>query len=256
MPSAEHCLSVSIHDVAPVTWPQCQRLLALVDAIGSIPLTLLVVPDFHRKGTAAADRAFVRAINRRLADGDEVALHGYYHLDESAAPSKPGDWIRRRVLTQSEGEFAALAASEAAHRLERGLEMLRRLNWPVSGFVAPAWLLGNGARSALSQLDLLYTTTRSRIYCLPQWTATTAPALTYSARSAWRRAMSHAMVETQVFAHRGRPLLRIALHPVDACYDTVLEHWAAVIAQALRERVPLTKAAWVAARASAVCPAS
>jgi predicted deacetylase len=228
----------------------------MVDAIGPIPLTLLVVPDFHHRGAAVSDKLFVRALDRRVASGDEIALHGYYHIDECSGPRTPGDWIRRRVLTQSEGEFAALPRSEAGRRLELGLEMMRRLNWPISGFVAPAWLLGKGARAALSQFDLLYTTTRSRIYRLPQWTATAAPALTYSARSAWRRAMSRAMVETQLRAYQRRPLLRIALHPVDARHDSVLEHWAALIANALYERVPLTKAAWVTAGAAAVCPAT
>ena len=247
MQSAEHCVCVSVHDVAPATWPQCRRLLEMLDAIGPLPVTLLVVPDFHHAGAAAADAQFVRAIEARLARGDEVALHGYFHLDESAPPRTPADWIARRILTQSEGEFAALAQSEARSRLDKGLEMMHRLGWPVRGFVAPAWLLGAGARAALAQCSLLYTTTRNHVYRLPEWERASAPALTYSARSGWRRAMSRALVEAQLAGTRSQPLLRIALHPVDARHDTVVAHWRDVVTRTLRERLPVTKAAWAAA---------
>ena len=36
-------LCVSIHDVAPATWPDCQRVIAAVHAVAPIPLTLLVL---------------------------------------------------------------------------------------------------------------------------------------------------------------------------------------------------------------------
>jgi uncharacterized protein len=247
MPSAEHCVCVSVHDVAPATWPQCRRLLDMLDAIGPLPVTLLVVPDFHHAGTVAADAQFVRAIGARLARGDEVALHGYFHLDECPPPRTPANWIARRILTRSEGEFAALDESEARRRLDNGLAMMRRLDWPVDGFVAPAWLLGTGARAALAQFPLLYTTTRNRVYRLPEWSFASTATLTYSARARWRRTMSHAMVEAQLAATRSHPLLRIALHPVDARHDSVIAHWRDVITRTLRERLPVTKAAWAAA---------
>jgi len=75
MPSAERCVCVSVHDVAPATWTQCERLLGMLDAIGPLPVTLLVVPDFHRAGAVDTSAAFIRAIKARLARGDEVALH-------------------------------------------------------------------------------------------------------------------------------------------------------------------------------------
>jgi len=247
MPFADRCVCVSVHDVAPATWPQCQRLLEMLDTIGPLPVTLLVVPDFHHAGTVADHAPFVRAIETRLARGDEVALHGYFHLDECPPPRTPGSWIARRILTRSEGEFAALDESEARRRIDDGLEMMRRLGWPVYGFVAPAWLLGAGARAAIAQFPLLYTTTRNHLYRLPDWQAASAPTLTYSARSGWRRALSRTIVEAQLVATRSQPLLRIALHPVDARHDTVLRHWREIVTRALSERLPVTKAAWAAA---------
>jgi hypothetical protein len=251
MPSAERCVCVSVHDVAPATWTQCERLLGMLDAIGPLPVTLLVVPDFHRASAVDTSAAFMRAIEARLARGDEVALHGYYHLDESAPPRTAADWVRRRVLTQCEGEFAALAAGEARRRLEQGLEMMRRLGWPIHGFVAPAWLLGAAARAAVAQFPLRYTTTRGGVYRLPDWAYESATALTYSVRTRWRRAMSVGLIEAQLLAARSQPLLRLALHPADARHDGVIAHWRDLITRTLRARLPLTKAAWAAAQLGA-----
>ena len=35
---------------------------------------------------------FCRVLDERLANGDELALHGYFHQDDGAAPRTPGDW--------------------------------------------------------------------------------------------------------------------------------------------------------------------
>ena len=49
-------LCIALHDVAPATWPRCERLLAMLDGIGARAVTLLVVPDFHRGGAAVRGR--------------------------------------------------------------------------------------------------------------------------------------------------------------------------------------------------------
>jgi uncharacterized protein len=242
---------ISVHDVAPATWTRCERLLAMLDERGAGPLTLLVVPDFHRRGRVDAHPGFVRAIERRLARGDEVALHGFHHQDDAPAPRGPLGWIERRVLTQSEGEFAALGADEAMRRLERGTALMAALGWPVRGFVAPAWLLGRGARTALSNrtggMGFAYTTTRGGVYRLPDWTYTFSPSLVCTVRSAWRRSTSQALnAATFALARRGR-LLRLSLHPVDADYPAVMAQWRGWIDRALETHTPVTKLQWVAA---------
>ncbi|HEY0229715.1 MAG TPA: DUF2334 domain-containing protein, partial [Dokdonella sp.] len=120
-------LCIAVHDVAPATWPQCAALLALLDEFGAPPVTLLVVPDYHHRGRADADIGFRRAIEGRLARGDEIALHGYFHLDDGPPPRTPGDWLRRRQLTAGEGEFAALSDEHAGRRIAAGLDMFERL---------------------------------------------------------------------------------------------------------------------------------
>jgi uncharacterized protein len=239
-------MCVSVHDVAPATWHACTRLLAMLDGIPALPLTFLVVPNYHGRGRIEAHSQFRRALDKRLARGDEIALHGYYHLDDSPPPRTAQDWIARRVLTQSEGEFAALSADGARARLEWGMTLMRHLDWPVQGFIAPAWLLSEGARTALSDFSFTYTTVRSGVYHLPDWRFTRSPSLVYSVRSPWRRTLSQAFNRRQLGAQDDAPLLRLSLHPVDAMYDEVLNQWRWLIVRALESRTPLTKAAWTA----------
>ena len=87
--------------------------------------------------------AGVRALARRAPrGGDEIALHGWTHLDEGR-PHGRVDRLRRELYTRGEGEFWALArrggaAASLRHRLVRGQRLA------AAGFVAPAWLLGPG----------------------------------------------------------------------------------------------------------------
>lgn len=245
-------LCIALHDVAPATWPACRRLLALIDEVGPAPVTLLVVPDYHHRGRVIDDRDFIRAIEGRLARGDEVAVHGYHHLDEAPNGFSPWQWLKRHVYTRSEGEFAALDEAEAHARLMRGWAMFAdELGWPVAGFVAPAWLLGHGARAALARTPFRYTTTLRTMYHLPDWQGVPAPGLVYSAGSAWRRGMSRRWNHWLLAHARRHSLLRIGLHPVDAHHTAVVEDWRRLIALALAERRAVTKGAWMEAACGA-----
>ena len=157
-------LCVVIHDVAPATWPDCLRLLDAVREVADIPLTWLVVPRWH--GGAARSPALDAALDRLLAGGHELALHGYTHLDTAVRADRWRDRFLRGVYTEGEGEFAALEAGEARRRIKLGLAWFDERDWPVHGFVAPAWLLGDGAWEAVRGYPFLYTTTWSHFHCL------------------------------------------------------------------------------------------
>jgi len=236
-------LCIAIHDVAPATWPQCARLLAVLDASGSPPLTLLVVPDYHHRGRIDADPAFRRAIDARIARGDEVALHGYFHLDDAPPPRTPAQWLRRRVLTANEGEFAALARENAATRLQAGMELFDRLGWNARGFIAPAWLLGRGARAALRATPLRYTGTHGFLETIADGRRHAAPAISASARSAWRRWSSRCWLAAAPALAANAPLLRLALHPADARHDDLVDAWRRLVRALLARRSALTKSA-------------
>ncbi|UST78624.1 DUF2334 domain-containing protein [Pseudomonas siliginis] len=244
----EHMKAVCLvlHDVAPSTWADYQPFVEAVDALGDVPMTWLVVPDFHRHDALDANPAFRRVLDARVARGDELALHGYYHDDQEPMPNTPRDWFMRRVYTH-EGEFYRLSREAALARLHAGLDMFQRYDWPVQGFVAPAWLMSDGARQALRELPLSYTSDPQHLYRLPDFSAIDAPGLVWSARSAWRRGLSKIVSDQREQRWREASVIRLGLHPVDMRHRFSRDYWLHTLQRLLAEgRVPLTKIDWLA----------
>lgn len=190
-PADAQMLCVSIHDVAPATWADCLRLVEAVRAVADVPLTWLVVPHYHFRPEQSP--GMEACLNVALERGDELALHGYSHLDTEAAGGGLRSRFLRTVYTRREGEFAALTEAEARRRLELGLEWFAARGWTPTGFVPPAWLLGAGAWRALRDAPFDYTTTFSHFHCLPRAYDTDAHAhATPAPRSAERSARAQA----------------------------------------------------------------
>lgn len=246
--SACRALCVSVHDVAPTTWGLCRRLIVALEEVAAVPLTLLVVPDYHRQG-AGTPQWYHDALEAHRARGDELALHGYAHLDDSPPPRTPLEWWRRRIMTAGEGEFAALSQSEARHRLAAGLAWFKACGWPVEGFVAPAWLLSEGAWEALKASPLRYTTTATAFHLLHPRRALASRCVAYSTRSSLRRALSLGWNDWN--AHRDAfdadGPVRLALHPDDARHPKVLAQICRLLEHLLHGRMPMTKGRLAAA---------
>jgi predicted deacetylase len=235
-----------LHDVAPSTWADYQAFVEAVDALGNVPLTWLVVPDFHRHEALDDHPAFCRMLDKRVARGDELALHGYFHEDQEPAPTTPRDWFMRRVYTH-EGEFYRLSREAALARVRAGIEVFQRHDWPLHGFVAPAWLMSDGTRQALRELPLSYTSDPQHLYRLPDFTAIEAPGLVWSARSAWRRGLSKLVSEQRQQRWRQAPVIRLGLHPVDMRHGFSRDYWLHTLERLLAEgRKPMTKINWLA----------
>ena len=251
-------LCVSIHDVAPVTWDECARLAEALRAVADIPLTWLVVPHYHRPGGDAA--RMEAGLNDALARGDELALHGFTHLD--TAPRGPGLGERFLRGTYSvEGEFAALSLDEAARRIERGLDWFAARGWPVRGFVPPAWLMGEGAWQALRGFDFDYTTTFRRFHLLhggpgAAEVSVLSPSLVYAARNRSGRLASPWLADLLALGLSRRPLVRLSLHPPDVRYPRLLRHAQATLARLLASRTALTKAAFAERLLTSTVPSS
>jgi predicted deacetylase len=243
----ERATAIAVHDVSPATWNECRELLAMLDDAGAHPLSLLVVPHYHHRAAAEHDTAFIRAMEARLARGDELVLHGYFHVDDAPPPRTPAAWFERRMLTRAEGEFAALDERASAWRLARGLAMFDTFGWPLHGFVPPAWLLGAGGRAALASCGhrFAYVTTKQGIYHLPDWRFERTANLWYSPSSAPRRLLSRWLVRRELRRARAVPLLRLSLHPQDVRAPVVMRHWRLLVEHAVRDRVPVTKHEWV-----------
>ncbi|SDP46417.1 hypothetical protein SAMN04489798_5864 [Pseudomonas arsenicoxydans] len=238
-------LLLVLHDVAPQTWTDYQPFVEAVDALGEVPMTWLVVPDFHRHNDLDAHPDFRRLLTRRVARGDELALHGYFHCDEGPSPHNPRDWFMRRIYTH-EGEFYSLSQAAALARLRAGIEVFHRYQWPLEGFVAPAWLMSDGTRQALRQLPLKYTSDPQHLYRLPDFTAIDAPGLVWSARSAWRRGLSKVLSDQRAQHWRQAPVIRLGVHPVDMRHGFSRNYWLQTLKRLLDEgRVPMTKAQWL-----------
>ena len=244
-----------LHDVAPANWPHCARILDLLDALGAAPVTLLVVPDFHGRGRIDYAPSFARAIEARLRRGDELALHGYEHRDTAPAPRHVSEWLRRRVLTAGEGEFAALTEAQARDKLARGLDVFLRLGWPLAGFVPPAWLASAGTRAALRSSGLQYTSTHSALIALHDARRFAAPCLTASPRTAWRRVVSHVWLRTALAATQRARVVRVGLHPADASHDDLMTCWRRALTLLLTSREAVTKSRALVALSGAVAHA-
>jgi predicted deacetylase len=239
-------LLLVLHDIAPPTWADYQPFVEAVDALGNVPMTWLVVPNFHKHNDLEAHPGFRRLLSGRLALGDELALHGYFHCDDGPMASNPRDWFMRRVYTH-EGEFYSLSRDAALTRLHAGIDMFQRYHWPLHGFVAPAWLMSEGTRQALRQLPLSYTSDPQHLYKLPDFAVVDAPGLVWSARSAWRRGLSKLLSDQREQRWRQAPVIRLGLHPVDMRHEFSRTYWLQTLKRLIAEgRVPMTKARWLA----------
>lgn len=232
-------LCVVVHDVADATLPACDRLIAAVREVADVPLTLLAVPRYHHDEASPALAGWLTDRSRR---GDEIALHGWTHLDEGPRRDLV-DRLRRDHYTRSEGEFWALDAAEAEARLAAGAAWFAANGWPMHGFVAPAWLLGPGGWAALRGLpSLRYTSTLRHIHLLPGGERITSQSLVYSTSSAWRRRSSTLWARVVAASLERNPVLRVELHPRDADFADVRRSWQGRLERELSSREAMTVA--------------
>jgi predicted deacetylase len=237
----QQLLCVSIHDVAPATWPDCLRLVQAIRAVADIPLTWLVVPHYHFRPERSA--AMEAGLDASLARGDELCLHGYSHLDTEANGGGLRGRFLRNVYTRREGEFAALDEAEARRRLDLGMAWFAERGWTPQGFVPPAWLLGEGAWRALRASGFAYTTTFSHFHCLESGKAVLSPSMVYAARNRSGRILSPRVADATAAMLARKPLVRFSLHPPDARYPELVRHIQQVLERLLASREAVTKLA-------------
>jgi predicted deacetylase len=238
-PAARPLLCVSIHDVAPATWSDCLRLVQAVRAVADIPLTWLVVPQYHFRPEVSP--AMDACLDVALGRGDELCLHGYSHLDTETRTGGLRDRFLRNVYTRREGEFAALDEAEARRRIELGMAWFAERGWTPAGFVPPAWLLGEGAWRALRASGLEYTTTFSHFHCLSTGRKILSPSMVYAARNRSGRILSPRVADATAAMLAHKPLVRFSLHPPDARYPELVRHIQRVLERLLAGREAVTK---------------
>ena len=130
--------------------------------------------------------------------------------------------------------------------LQKAVEMFGRYQWPVQGFVAPAWLMSEGTRRALRKLPLGYTSDPQNLYRLPDFSAVKAPGLVWSAGSAWRRGFSKVVCDVREQRWQDAALIRLGLHPVDMRHRFSRNYWFETLQRLIANgRTPVTKRAWL-----------
>ena len=212
---------VLLRGVAPSTWSASQRVLAAVREVAMVPVTLAVVPRLHGQ---PHDARFDEALARRLALGDELALHGYMHEEEGPLRSR-FDGLRRR-WTGAQAEFRSLRCDDALQRLHAGTRWFAANGWPLAGFVAPGWSIGPGAWAALRLTPFVYTLTRDSLHALQRDEVLPSHSVEHRTEGTLRRGLSLAWNALPGrLGQDAAPLLRLELTPDAAEHASVRRAW-------------------------------
>ncbi len=235
-------LVVSLHDVSPHTWDQCQRILAALH----VPVSLLVIPDHHGRGHFTKDAAFCEWLRNRTAAGDEAVIHGYYHHRAARESETLTARLITRNYTAGEGEFFDIDYTAARDRVVKARDEFHSVGLQPSGFIAPAWLLSEDGERAIRELGIAYTTRLRTVSDLQRGREWQSQSLCWSVRAAWRRAMSLAWNASLFHRLKNAELMRIAIHPVDIEHPRIWKQITRLVSAAASVRDAMTYREWVA----------
>ena len=233
-------LVVSLHDVSPVTQESCTRILEQLAELGIRQTSLLVVPNFHGKAPVREHPEFQQWLISKVAAGHEPVLHGYYHRRQPKPGDSPLAKFTTEFYTAGEGEFFDLDRDEALKLLQRGLATFNFLPRVISGFIAPAWLLGTEAREAVRLARFRYTTSVGGVWTFKDNRRIPSRSLVWSTRSSWRQVVSLGWNSSLAGLLRGPGLLRIGIHPPDYQVRAVWAQITRLIARALETRTAVS----------------
>jgi predicted deacetylase len=208
---------VSLHDAHPGSRDAIAEQIAFLAAYGILRSSILVVPDFHHRGSLKSSGAFCADVSQWQTAGHELVLHGYFHDRRESPRERLANLFWTRIYTSREAEFLDLPPDASRARLETGRALFTSLGWKCDGFVAPAWLMAEGLTGLLAKMGFTYTTRLREIVALAPGGERVVPSqsLCYSTRSGWRRTAS-GLWNKQLFGKlRETNLVRLSLHPRD-----------------------------------------
>ena len=112
---------------------------------------MLVVPNHWGDAPIVPARRSPARLRDWADPGVEIFLHGFFHRDRSRHRTA-SDRLRARFMTAGEGEFLGLHAKPPRDASVEGKALLEDvIGRAIDGFVAPAWLYGDGAQAALGR---------------------------------------------------------------------------------------------------------
>lgn len=211
---SQRLLLASIHDVSPRFESEVDQLIDLLGPHAGDRLALLVVPNHWGDSPIVSGSRFAGRLRRWADRGFEIFLHGYFHRDTTRHSGFTRK-ARARWLTAGEGEFLGLSRRESSTRIRRGRRLLEDVTGrPIAGFVAPAWLYGEGALKALSDCSIAIAEDHWRV-----WSPATgavysrSPVITWASRTPMR--LRSSLATAAALRRAPFPILRIGVHPPD-----------------------------------------
>lgn len=230
-------LLCSIHDVGPRFEREVDCLAELYDRhLGQARFAMLVVPDHWGAAPLAQSKSFQSRLRSWSDAGVEMFVHGWFHRDQAShtglAKFKAGN------LTAGEGEFLGLDHDEALRRMTEGKALIEDIiGRKAAGFIAPAWLYGPGARTALAQAGFDLAEDHFRV-----WEPTSGkvlsrgPVITWASRTKMRQLSSRFFARVARLGLAGQRDVRIAVHPGDTTVPQLIQSIDATLADFAKGR--------------------
>ena len=236
-------LLTSIHDVGPLFESEVDQLFdRMIRPLGSARMAMLVVPNHWGQAPLSAAPAFQRRLRGWAEAGVEMFVHGWFHK-ATTRHSGFAAW-KGAHMTAGEGEFLGLDAETAAQRIADGRALIEDIiGRPAAGFVAPAWLYGKGAHTALAVSGLPIAEDHLRVWHPASGKVLArGPVVTWATRSRARRASSLAFAALARHALTPLQVARIAVHPGDVHSAPVLNSIDRTLAALSLGRTPASYA--------------
>ena len=230
-------LLASIHDVSPRFEAEVDALVERLEGSVGNRIAMLVVPNHWHESPIVPGSPFATRLRRWADSGIEIFLHGYFHRDE-ARHERAMDRLRASRMTAGEGEFLGLSQEEAGHRISEGRALLEDvIGRRIDGFVAPAWLYGDGALQALREAEIDLAEDHWRVWS-PRSGKTLArgPVITWASRT--RARLLSSLAAAAALRHLTIPVLRIGVHPPDVRSRALLRSIDASLKAGLKTRYP------------------
>jgi uncharacterized protein len=238
MPSPpRRLLLASIHDVSPRFEAEVDELVDMLGEHVGLRLAMLVVPNHWGDAPIIPGSAFATRLRGWADAGVEMFLHGYYHRDE-ARHEASADRLRARFMTAGEGEFLGLSRDQAAERISTGRVLIEDvIGRRIDGFVAPAWLYGDGARQALRDAAIPLAEDHFRVWSPASGRQlASGPVITWASRTRMRLASSRAAAA--LLRHVPLEVLRIGVHPPDVRHPALVRSIGKTLKKAVQKRRP------------------
>jgi len=146
--------------------------------------------------------------------------------------------LKAKHMTAGEGEFLGLDAAVARQRMADGRALIEDIiGRPVAGFIAPAWLYGDGAQTALNDLKFPISEDHMRVW-QPESGRILAkgPVITWASRSHLRTTSSLFFSALARQALQSLDVVRVAVHPGDTTKPAILTSVRATVNAFLRNR--------------------